>query len=126
MFNLQSFLEIARQRQTAIAAIRVSVIVGTALNLLNQGGPLFAADWAGITWWKIGFTYLVPYCVSTYNLTITRLRFDPGARAPESAHLECQKCHAHITVMNEQIIPDCPNCASHSDWEPVREGLDKG
>lgn len=43
----------------------VALIVGTVLNLINQGDALLAL--ASVNWLKIGLTYLVPYAVSTYG-----------------------------------------------------------
>jgi hypothetical protein len=49
----------------------VAVIVGTILNLINQGDALFGP--AHINWIKIALTYLVPYAVSTYGAVSYRL-----------------------------------------------------
>ena len=46
-------------------AIRVSLLVGTVFNLVNQGPALVAHT--GISWPKIAMNYLVPYCVATYS-----------------------------------------------------------
>ncbi|HXF89291.1 MAG TPA: nitrate/nitrite transporter NrtS [Xanthobacteraceae bacterium] len=43
----------------------MALIVGTILNLINQGDVLWAA--AAINWTKIALTYAVPYAVSTYG-----------------------------------------------------------
>jgi hypothetical protein len=49
----------------------VAIIVGTILNLINQGDALFGA--AAINWTKLFLTYLVPYAVSTYGAVSYRL-----------------------------------------------------
>ena len=49
----------------------VAIVVGTILNLINQGDALFGA--AQINWIKIALTYLVPYAVSTYGAVSYRL-----------------------------------------------------
>ena len=43
----------------------VALIVGTILNLINQGDAMIAELPLDIT--KLLLTYLVPYCVSTYG-----------------------------------------------------------
>jgi hypothetical protein len=43
----------------------VALIVGTILNLINQGDAIFGA--MTINWTKIVLTYVVPYAVSTYG-----------------------------------------------------------
>lgn len=43
----------------------VALIVGTILNLINQGDALLGA--AHLNWTKIILTFAVPYCVATYG-----------------------------------------------------------
>jgi hypothetical protein len=49
----------------------VALVVGTILNLINQGDALLGA--AHIDWVKIVLTYMVPYAVSTYGAVSYRL-----------------------------------------------------
>ncbi len=61
----------------------VALIVGTILNLINQGDALVTGLPVDIT--KLLLTYLVPYCVSTYGAVSYRLhaaRLAPGEPAP--------------------------------------------
>jgi hypothetical protein len=53
----------------------VALVVGTILNLINQGDALFGA--MTINWTKVVLTYVVPYMVSTYgavSYAMSRLR----------------------------------------------------
>lgn len=43
----------------------VTVVVGSILNLINQGDALFYGS--PIELWKIGLTYCVPFCVATFG-----------------------------------------------------------
>lgn len=43
----------------------IAILVGSILNLINQGDALMAG--ADINWWKIALTYCVPFCVATYG-----------------------------------------------------------
>ena len=43
----------------------VALIVGTILNLINQGDALVALT--GVNWLKVVLTYFVPYIVCTYG-----------------------------------------------------------
>ena len=52
-------------------ALLVAAVVGTILNLINQGDTLFRAG--SINWLKVALTYIVPYCVSTYGAVSYRL-----------------------------------------------------
>ncbi len=46
-------------------ALTAAVIVGSVLNLINQGDALFGDR--PLDWTKLLLTYLVPYCVTTYG-----------------------------------------------------------
>jgi hypothetical protein len=62
----------------------VAVIVGTILNLINQGDTVFTG--AAIDLTKLLLTYLVPYCVSTYGAVSYRLHATrPVASKPARA-----------------------------------------
>ena len=56
-----------------------ALVVGTILNLINQGDALFADQ--RLDWTKLLLTYLVPYCVTTYGAVSFRLA---AARRPTS------------------------------------------
>lgn len=54
-----------------LRSVVVAAVVGTVLNLINQGDALL--DGGSINWLKIALTYAVPYCVSTYGAVSYRL-----------------------------------------------------
>ena len=49
----------------------VALVVGTILNLINQGDAILGAT--SLNWIKIILTYFVPYAVSTYGAVSYRL-----------------------------------------------------
>jgi hypothetical protein len=49
----------------------VALVVGTILNLINQGDAIFGP--MAINWTKIVLTYVVPYAVSTYGAVSYRM-----------------------------------------------------
>jgi hypothetical protein len=53
----------------------VALVVGTILNLINQGDAIFSAT--SVNWTKIMLTYFVPYVVSTYGAVSYRLSRPP-------------------------------------------------
>lgn len=53
----------------------VALVVGTILNLINQGDALFGA--AAVSWAKAVLTYFVPYAVATYGAVSFRLSHTP-------------------------------------------------
>jgi hypothetical protein len=46
-------------------SIVVALVVGTALNLINQGPEMLAG--AGPVIWKLALTYVVPFLVASYG-----------------------------------------------------------
>ena len=60
--------------KTVSTAIRVSLIVGTILNMINQGNHLIALDFDAINIPKFILNYIVPYSVSTYSSLMMRLK----------------------------------------------------
>ena len=56
----------------------VALVVGTILNLINQGDALLAGHRLDFT--KLALTYVVPYLVSTYGAVSFRIH---AARGPE-------------------------------------------
>jgi hypothetical protein len=52
-------------------SLGVALIVGTILNLINQGDALFGGVEINAT--KVMLTFAVPYCVATYGAVSYRL-----------------------------------------------------
>ena len=55
-------------------SIYVALVVGTVLNLINQGDALLAGS--ALNWFKISLTYCVPYLVCTYGAVSALGSFD--------------------------------------------------
>ncbi|MBU6357446.1 MAG: nitrate/nitrite transporter NrtS [Rhodospirillales bacterium] len=58
-------------------SLRVAIVVGIILNLINQGDALFGL--VRPHWMKMILTFIVPYCVATYGAVSYRLRESEGA-----------------------------------------------
>jgi hypothetical protein len=54
----------------------VALVVGTVLNLINQGDAVFGTK--PISWIKIVLTYLVPYAVCAYGAVSYRIWKPPA------------------------------------------------
>ena len=59
----------------------VALIVGTVLNLINQGDALLSGAHLDLT--KIVLTFAVPYCVATYGAVSYRLRLTQSVSTPQ-------------------------------------------
>lgn len=58
----------------------VALVVGSVLNLINQGGALIAGG--RVDWTKFLLNFVVPYCVSTYGAVSYRLGKEPPRTSP--------------------------------------------
>ena len=67
------WLQLATSARVIKTAVKVALVVGTLLALINHGSSLLVAEVSATQWLQIGLTYLVPYCVSTYS-SVTTLR----------------------------------------------------
>lgn len=65
-------IRIAGRRQIAISALQVALVVGTLLNLVNQGGNLLEGMPLNLTQMLLNF--LVPFCVSSYSAARNEMR----------------------------------------------------
>ena len=54
-------------RPVVLTAIKVALVVGTVLALMNHGPALLALELSSQQMLQIALTYLVPYGVSTYS-----------------------------------------------------------
>ncbi len=65
-----------------LRAIKVALVVGTCLTVINQGDALLAGASAPELWWKIPLTYCVPFVVSLYSaLSAMRTAQQSGHKA---------------------------------------------
>lgn len=63
----RGFLSIAFSRRVVVQAIRIAIIVGTILALINHGEKILGMSLSGRDWFKVIISYLVPYVVSTWS-----------------------------------------------------------
>jgi hypothetical protein len=55
--------------------IKIALVVGTLLSLINQGSVILGGHATVVTWVRVGLNYLVPFCVSSLGyLSATRAR----------------------------------------------------
>ena len=58
-------LRIVFLRTTLRKTIRIALVVGTLLSLINQAGVIFGGNATAVTWMRVGANYVVPFCVSS-------------------------------------------------------------
>ena len=59
------FFMTAMSRHIVTSALKVAIVVGTVLNLVNQGEFMLQEE--DISWFHLMLNYLVPYCVASYS-----------------------------------------------------------
>lgn len=62
---MSELLQTALSRRIAINALRIVLVVGTVLNLINQGEAIFSGG--AVSWLHVLLNYLVPCCVASYS-----------------------------------------------------------
>lgn len=60
-----SILALMVSRRIAWSALKVSLVVGTVLNVVNNGERLMAQG--SVSLWQVAMNFVVPYCVSSYS-----------------------------------------------------------
>ena len=64
--------ERCRDPRVISLALRVALVIGTILNLINHYDLLLGVSLSGGTLIQVGLTYVVPYCVSTHGQVFGR------------------------------------------------------
>ncbi|MDH4029863.1 MAG: nitrate/nitrite transporter NrtS [Chromatiales bacterium] len=64
---MRAWLNLARRRDVVVRAVRVALVVGTLLIIINYADRAIANNLTGVDLIKMAITYLVPYAVSTYS-----------------------------------------------------------
>ena len=62
---MSSLFDCARRPHIVRNAVKISLVVGTILNLINQGEGIVANG--AVSWTHFVLNYIVPYCVASYS-----------------------------------------------------------
>lgn len=116
MERFKLYCEIIVSRSVVLRAFKVALIVGTALNLINQGDVLLSLNFESLNLSKFFLTYVVPYLVTTYTAVSLKLEFQIGTKSTVETDLECKGCGISIHVNKGELIPECPKCGLKTKW----------
>ena len=64
---LEKYLKGLANRSHALPAMKVALVVGTILMLINHGEALFTSSMTNQRWISVALSYLVPYLVSIHG-----------------------------------------------------------
>jgi hypothetical protein len=109
--GLSLFFSVALQKTTILGGLKIAIVVGIAVNLINQGEQIFALQLSQVSLPKLLITFCIPFCVSIYNSTMTRLHYDPGVRAIADATLTCGTCGHSQEISEGELVRDCVHCS---------------
>jgi hypothetical protein len=101
-------------------AIKIAIIVGIILNIINQGGYIFHLSFDKINFFKLFMTFCVPFLVSTYTAVSISLDLKIDDKAMASTNLICKTCKSHSYVKKNEIIPECPRCGLSGKWKATK------
>ncbi|MBA4263747.1 MAG: hypothetical protein C0453_01575 [Comamonadaceae bacterium] len=73
---MKQLIKATSSKHIVVNALRVSAVVGTVLNLINQGEALLAGS--APFWPHVVLNYLVPYLVASYSAAKNELGRKPG------------------------------------------------
>ena len=116
MNRLNIYIAILSDKEILLKSSKISIIVGTLLNLINQGEVIFSLDFENINYIKSLLTYVVPFLVSTYTAVSMKLKFKIGEKTHVDTALQCQGCKEVINIHENEIVPFCNNCKETTKW----------
>jgi hypothetical protein len=67
-------LKIALEKRTLKKGLMVSIVVGSILNLINQGNLILGNHFSEISMPKLCLTYIAPFLVSIYSTSSSILQ----------------------------------------------------
>lgn len=69
-------------RESLMRALKVAILVGTLLNIINNPG-LISFSFGGLNIYRVFLTFLVPFCVSLYSSVLANRKKCAETTVPE-------------------------------------------
>jgi len=118
--QIKRYIKEAFSKLVLKRALRVALIVGIILNLINQGRSI-VAGFENFHIAQFLLTFLVPYLVSTYSSVLSKFNFVSGEVSGFDAHISCKGCgEASLKVQKGDLVPYCPGCETKTKWTLVK------
>lgn len=115
---LRTYIILATEKTIFRRALRVALIVGIILNLINNPSLFHSFSFHEIHFGRILLTFLVPYGVSTYSSVLSNSKFNTGDISQLNATLHCKNCKkSDLRISIGQKVEECPNCISKTNWK---------
>ncbi len=68
-------MKFALRPATVKKGLMVSLVVGTVLNVINQGDLFIYQKWESLSFFKLFLTYVTPFLVSVYSTATALVNF---------------------------------------------------
>mgnify|MGYP006297121033 CR=1 FL=1 len=115
------FMDLATEKRTLKRAIRVALLVGVILNLINQPGIFVSFSFHEASIAKILLTFIVPFGVSLYSSILSGSKVKPGRVSRLDAILKCKRCNkTNFHVHLGEPVGECPECKKKTRWSPAQ------
>ncbi len=75
--KFEIILSAVLDRDLILRAMKVALIVGIFLNLINQGDRLYRLNFGEVDYVKLVLTFFAPYAVSAYTAISMKLASEP-------------------------------------------------
>ena len=69
---------------SVVRCVRVALIVGTLLSLINQGAVVFGGHATDVTWLRVASNYAMPFLVSSIGFYLSQRHLWAPARSQDS------------------------------------------
>ena len=116
MNKLLIYFAIICDQEIMIKSLKISLVVGTILNIINQGEVILAFDFQNINFVKSLLTYAVPFLVSSYTAVSIKMKFKIGEITHVDATLQCALCKEIVKVHKNNKVPFCSKCKESTQW----------
>lgn len=83
VIRLPSVFTLMFSKRISATALKVSLVVGTVLNLVNNGDHLWTDYEVDV--WRVFLNFVVPFCVSSYSAARSEVQRAAGAE-------RCSQC----------------------------------
>lgn len=118
--NVKRFISESFNPMVYKRALKVALIVGIILNLINQWESIFSG-FHNFHFAQFFLTFLVPYLVSTYSSVLSKFNFISGEVASFDAEITCKHCNeSNVQVQKGNLVPYCPQCTEKTRWKLIK------
>jgi len=115
-----TILTLVTQKSTLKRALKLALVVGLTLNVINQYDALLSLDFKSVHLLQFFVTLLVPFCVSIYSVVALKLEFRVGSVCEVATTLSCQYCHKKQILSIGSTILKCDCCESETPWNETQ------